>query len=184
MSRPFHILKHEHRVIERVLRALDGVCIRLERGNDVPASALLGIVDFVTTFADRYHHRKEEAHLFPALERRGITREGGPLGVMEYEHQIERELIADLDQAIDLYREGDAEAAQRFGDAARAYVSLLVGHIEKEDSILFRIGDEVLDDEEKAALVVSFKQTDAALGSRTLQDYEGIASELENKWAV
>lgn len=184
MSRPFHILKHEHRIIERSLRALDGVCVRIEVGNRIPGDALLAIVDFITAFADRYHHRKEEMYLFPALERRGITREGGPLGAMEHEHQVERELIADLEQAIGLYKEGDVEAAQRFVEAARSFVGMLVGHIEKEDSILFRIGDEVLDDEEKAALVVSFKETDSALGNRTLQDYERLASELEDKWAL
>lgn len=184
MSRPFHILKHEHRIIERVLRGLDGVCVRIEGGGQVPAAALLEIVDFIRTFADRYHHGKEENHLFPALERRGITREGGPLGVMEYEHQIERELTADLEQAIDLYKVGDGEAAPRFVEAARAYLRLLVGHIEKEDSVLFRIGDEMLDDEEKVALAASFKQTDAALGGLTLQDYERVASEIEDKWAL
>lgn len=184
MSRPFHILKHEHRIIERVLRGLDGVCLKIEGGDQVPASTLLEIVGFIRTFADHYHHGKEETHLFPALERQGITREGGPLGVMEYEHQIERELTADLEQAIDLYKDGDGEAPQRFVEAARAYLRLLVGHIEKEDSILFRIGDEVLDDEEKAALAASFKQTDAVLGGRTLEDYERLASEIEEKWAL
>lgn len=184
MSRPFHILKHEHRIIERGLRALDGVCSRLEGANNIPVSALTEIVDFITTFADRYHHQKEELFLFPALERQGVMREGGPLGAMEYEHQVERELIADLEQAIDLYQEGDVEAAQRFVDAARTLLRLLVGHIEQEDSILFRIGDELLEDGEKAALIVSFRQADAALGSRTLQDYERLASELEDKWSV
>src|SRR5438128_8937894 len=95
-----------------------------------------------------------------ALERHGFTREGGPLGVMKYEHQVERELIADLEQAIELYQEADVEAAQRFVEAARAYLRLLVGHIEKEDSILFRIGDEVLDDEDKSGLAASFKEFD------------------------
>jgi hemerythrin-like domain-containing protein len=184
MSRPFHILKHEHRVIERVMRATDGLCMRLEGGAKVPAAALLDLADFIATFVDRYHHGKEETLLFPALERRGITREGGPLGAIEYEHQVERELIGDLQQAIELYREGDIEGTRNFIEAARAYLRLLVGHIEKEDSILFRIGDEMLDDEEKAVLAESFKQIDVVLGGRTLQDYERIASEMEDKWAL
>jgi hemerythrin-like domain-containing protein len=156
--------------------------MRFEGGDLVPAPALLEIVGFIRTFADRYHHGKEEALLFPALERRGITREGGPLGVMEYEHQVEREFTADLEQAIDLYKKGDCEAAQRFVEAARAYLRLLIGHIEKEDSVLFRIGDEVLDDDDKVALAASFTQTEAALGGRTLQDFERLASEIEEKW--
>ena len=184
MSRPFHILKHEHRIIERALRGLDGMCMRIEGGSRVAAGALPEIVEFITTFADRYHHGKEETLLFPALERRGLTREGGPLGVMEYEHQVERDLIADLEQAIELYQAGDVEAGQRFVEAARAYLRLLVGHIEKEDSILFRIGDEVLDDEDKSALAASFKEFDFTLGGRSLEDFERLATELEQKWAV
>jgi hemerythrin-like domain-containing protein len=183
MSRPFHILKHEHRIIERVLRALDGVCMRLEGREKVPAAVLQEIVRFITTFADRYHHGKEETFLFPALERRGIAREG-PLAVMEYEHQVERELISDLVQAIDMYKEGSIDAAQDFIVASRTYLQLLVGHIEKEDNILFRIGDEVLDDAEKRALAESFKETDAALGDLSLEDYELLATSLEEKWAV
>lgn len=184
MSKPFHLLKHEHRIIERGLRALDGVCTRLEAGSTVPAGVLLEIIDFTSQFADRYHHRKEETVLFPVLERCGITREGGPLGAMEYEHQIERELSGELRQAATLYREGDVAAAGRFVEAARAYLGLLVEHIEKEDNILFRLGDEILDDEDKAALIESFKQVDSDLGGRTPQDFERIASELEEKWAV
>jgi hemerythrin-like domain-containing protein len=184
MSQPFHILKHEHRIIERGLRALDGVCMRLEAGTMVPAGVLFEIIEFTTAFADRYHHRKEETVLFPFLERRGIPREGGPLGAMEYEHQIERELIGDLRQTAALYREGDVTAANRFVEAARAYLGLLVEHIEKEDSILFPLGDEILDDEDKAALTESFKQVDSDLGGRTPQELEQIASELEEKWAL
>ena len=184
MSRPFHILKHEHRTIERALRGLDGACMRIAGGDRVPAGALLEIVDFIKTFADQYHHGKEETLLFPALERRGFTREGGPLGVMEHEHEVERELIAALEQAIELYQEGDVEAAQRFVEAARAYLRLLVGHIEKEDSILFRIGDEVLDDEDKSALAARFKEFFSALGGRNLEDFERLATELEQKWAL
>ena len=184
MSKPFHILKHEHRIIERALRALDGVSARLVAEGPVPIGAVLEILEFITTFADRYHHAKEEKYLFPALERRGIARHGGPLGVMEYEHQVERELLAELRQSVEQYQEGNAQARERFVEAAGAFLRLLVGHIEKEDSILFRIGDEVLEDSDKAELAESFKQVETALGGRTVEDFERMASELENQWAV
>lgn len=184
MSNPFHILKHEHRIIERALRALDGICMRLEGQSQVPAASLLEIIEFITTFADQYHHGKEKKVLFPALERRGIPREGGPLGVMEYEHQVERELMTELRQAVEQYREGDVQASGRFVEAGRAFLRLLVGHIQKEDNILFRIGHEVLDESEKSALTESFKEVDVVFGGRTLQDYEQTASQLEEKWAV
>src|SRR5215211_464359 len=85
MTNPFHILKHEHRVIERALRALDGVCMRLEGGYEVPHSTLYDIAGFISSYADLYHHGKEETCLFPILELRGIPRQGGCLGVIESE---------------------------------------------------------------------------------------------------
>ncbi|HXG94569.1 MAG TPA: hemerythrin domain-containing protein [Blastocatellia bacterium] len=183
MSRPFHILKHEHRIIEQVLRALDGACLRLEGGLEIPATALIEIADFINSFADRVHHRKEELLLFPALERRGITREGGPLGAIEREHEIERKLVGQFRVAIAEYIDGDAEAGRRFVEAARTLIRMLVGHIETEDSILFRIGDEVLDDNDKAALIEGFNRFHGEIGIRPMAEYERMARELEDKWA-
>jgi hemerythrin-like domain-containing protein len=183
MSKPFHILKHEHRVIEQVMRALEGVCLRLDGGLKVPAEALSEISDFITSFADCYHHKKEETLLFPALERCGITRQGGPLGVIEREHEIERKLVGEFRIAIAEYKDGDAQAIRRFVEAARSFVRMLIGHIETEDGILFRIGDEVLDDEDKAELMESFRTFEADNRLRPLADYERKASELENIWA-
>mgnify|MGYP000753666721 CR=1 FL=1 len=52
---------------------------------DVPDHLLTEAVDFFRMFADRCHHAKEENHLFPAMEAKGMPREGGPTGVMLYE---------------------------------------------------------------------------------------------------
>jgi len=184
MSKPFYVLKHEHRVIERALRALDGMCMKLAGASKVSPDSLLELIDFITTFADRYHHGKEEKFLFPALERRGIPREGGPLGVMEHEHRVERKLIAELRYSANAYSEGDEMAAHSFTEAAQAYLSLLVSHIEKEDSVLFRLGEEILDDEDKASLAKSFCESDEALGGKSLEDFERTATALEERWAL
>lgn len=183
MSRPFHILKHEHRIIEQALRALDGACLRLDGGYEVPAKGLSEIADFINSFADRYHHRKEEQVLFPVLERCGITREGGPLGAIEREHEIERKLVGELRLAIAEYKEGDAEARRRFVEAARSYIRMLVAHMETEDSLLFRLADEVLDEEDRDELMESFKNFQSQVGLRPLEEYEKRAAELEDAWA-
>lgn len=183
MSRPFHILKHEHRMIEQALRALDGACLRLDGGLQIPAKDLCEIIDFINAFADRYHHRKEEQVLFPVLERCGITREGGPLGAIEREHEIERKLVGELRLAIAEYREGDAEARRRFVEAARAYIKMFVAHMETEDTLLFRLADEVLEEEDRDELIESFRAFHSQIGMRPLEEYEKRASELEDAWA-
>jgi hemerythrin-like domain-containing protein len=39
-------------------------------------------------YADRQHHVKEEDLLFLELEKKGMPRDGGPVGVMLMEHQF------------------------------------------------------------------------------------------------
>ncbi|HKG22698.1 MAG TPA: hemerythrin domain-containing protein [Blastocatellia bacterium] len=178
------ILKHEHRVIERALHALDGICLRLEWGENVPASALLQLVDFVSTFADCFHHGKEEAHLFPLLERQGIEVEGGPLGAMKQQHQLERELTDRMSLAAEGYRCVDPYSRGRFLEAARRYSAHLLSHIEREDTILFRIADEILDESDKESLSEAFKKAGAELGPGEYEKYERLASTLERTWGV
>jgi hemerythrin-like domain-containing protein len=182
-THPLHTLKHEHRVIERALRALDGVCTRLEWGQHVPAEVLLQLVDFINTFADRYHHGKEETYLFPALQKEGIPRDGA-LASLEHEHQIESNLAAEMRLATEEYRSVDPAARQRFIDAARRYTNHLLGHIEREDSILFMLADEILDEDDKASLREGFKRAEAELGAGASEKYDRIASALEQQWAV
>lgn len=184
MTGPLHILKHEHRVIERALRALGGVCSRLEWGQDVPQDALSELVKFLSTFANCFHHGKEEAFLFPALERHGIVRAGGPLGAMDQEHEIERALISEMVRAVEVYRAVDETSRGLFIEAAHAYMNHMLSHIATEDGILFRIADELLDEQEKHALLESFKQAESGLATHSKQEYERMANELEDRWAL
>ncbi|HWO02529.1 MAG TPA: hemerythrin domain-containing protein [Blastocatellia bacterium] len=184
MSAPLHVLKQEHRVIERALRALDGICIRLEWGDSVPSSALAQLVAFLNEFADRFHHGKEETYLFPVLERRGIVREGGPLAAIVHQHETERELTAEMRHAFGDYQDLHPESRQHFVDAARSYTAHLIAHIQSEDSILFRLADEILEDTDIAALKEGFDRAEAEMTPRTRREYERQASELENTWSV
>jgi hemerythrin-like domain-containing protein len=67
-------LKKEHAVIERMLAILETVCLRLQAGELVDPAHVGQIVEFFRGFADECHHGKEEAVLFPALEKVGIPR--------------------------------------------------------------------------------------------------------------
>ncbi|HEV2668874.1 MAG TPA: hemerythrin domain-containing protein [Blastocatellia bacterium] len=184
MSRPTHVLKHEHRVIERALRALDGMCIHLKSGGNVQPEALCQILDFIQNFADRFHHAREETYLFPALGNNGFQKEGGALGFFMGEHETERMLTAELELAIGEYRHGDPAAVDRFVEAANLYRDHMVGHMREEDTILFRLAEEVLDETVKASLTQSFAQEEAQSSEGMVARYERLAQELEKNWAV
>jgi hemerythrin-like domain-containing protein len=180
---PLYVLKHEHRVIEKVLRALDGVCARLDMGLTVPTGALLNLVDFITEFADRYHHGKEENYLFPALHKQGIASRDSALQVIGREHEIERNLTDQMREAALEYAESDPDSRSLFAGAARAYITHLTGHIQKEDAILFRVADEMLDETDREDLMAGFERARNEFGPEVSDRYEKLATDLEQTWA-
>ncbi|HYV05234.1 MAG TPA: hemerythrin domain-containing protein [Blastocatellia bacterium] len=184
MSGPLYSLKHEHRVIERALRALDGICLRVELGECVPQSAVAQIVEFISAFVDRFHHGKEETYLFPALERQGILREGGPLAAIELEHETERALTDVMLDAAAAFGELDNDAKRRFVEAGRRYTGHMVAHIRAEDGLLFRLADEILEEADIARLREGFECAERELGPRTRLEYEDLATQLEAAWLV
>ena len=76
--RSTEVLVHEHQVIEKVLDALAQRLEDTHHTGTLHVPFLRKLVAFSTTFIDKCHHAKEEACLFPCLERRGIPGEGGP----------------------------------------------------------------------------------------------------------
>ena len=82
-----------------MLKILDKVCARLESKEKVDPEHLEPIVEFFRVFADKCHHGKEEDLLFPEMEKAGVPKEMGPIGVMLAEHQQGR---GDYDQGLKL----------------------------------------------------------------------------------
>ncbi len=181
--RPTHILRHEHRVIEQVLRALDGMCLRLKAGDDVPAEALSQALQFIQRYADTHHHGREEEYLFPALKECGLE-EGGALRFLQEEHALERKLLADLEFAVKQYRFGDADAILHFVEISDRFCQHLIGHMQKEDTLLFRMAEDLLDDDAKSELMQKLTQSSAERQEAQAQRYEQIAAELENAWTI
>ncbi len=184
MARPTHILRHEHRVIEQGLRALDGMCLRLKSGGSVPPDALEQMLDFIQNFADRFHHAREEAFLFPALEQSGMRQGDSALMFLRKEHDVERHLLAELELAAEEYRYGSTEASDRFVTAAVQFRDHLVGHIQKEDTLLYHLAEELLDEEVKLTLIHDFAHDRGQTGEEITARYEQMARDLEKMWAL
>src|SRR5262245_58941124 len=150
------LLSDEHRVIERVLAVLEKLAIRpVEKSLDCWKKAL----DFFSHFADQCHHFKEEQVLFPAMEERGIPRDGGPIGMMLAEHEEGRDLVRLMRAAIALMETKNEVAKEILIDKAKAYVRLLKEHIQKENEILFKIADDVIPADEQKSAVAIFQGT-------------------------
>jgi hemerythrin-like domain-containing protein len=158
--RATEILVREHEDIRALLAIVLEMCRRLEAGVGVPADHLEEAVELIRGYADNYHHAKEEDLLFPEMERKGIPRDSGPIGVMLAEHDEGRAYVRNAADAIEPYREGHEPARLIIAANLRNYAGLLDQHIEKENQILYPMADQQMDDRDQSELLQRFKETD------------------------
>lgn len=181
--RPTDILKDEHRAIKKMIAVAGVVCDRLEREDPVPPEHLQDIVAFIQGFADKCHHAKEEDLLFPALERSGLPRQGGPTGVMLAEHEEGRSYVRNMKEAAERYGTGDRQASARFIENARNYMDLLTQHIDKEDNILYAIADARLSGETQKRLEEDFERVEReVVGPGKHEEFHAILDKLEKAY--
>jgi hemerythrin-like domain-containing protein len=177
-------LMQEHQLILRMLGALDGLCAALAEGRNVPQQDLDDVVDFLRRFADRCHHGKEEELLFPAMEKAGIPREQGPIGVMLADHERGRALTAELAEAARRRSAGESAAADAFRSAASAYSYLLVQHIGKEDHCLYPMALGEIQDADWESLSAQFSAVEEkTMGPEARRAFVALAERLEQAYA-
>lgn len=183
MSDPLKILEDEHRVIEKAIGVLKHMVKTVETGVNPPVDDLRNLVDFLRTFADKCHHGKEEDVLFPVLEERGVSRSGGPIGVMLQEHEQGRSLVKGMLQAVEAIEKGDEHGYTFFSEKALSYAELLEGHISKEDNVLYPIGRNVLSDGDMERLLDDFEKVEEEkVGPGVHEKYHRIVEELSLKY--
>jgi hemerythrin-like domain-containing protein len=179
------ILKNEHRVIEQVLNCLDKMVGLCETEGELNTRDAAKAIDFFRHFADQCHHGKEERHLFPALEARGVPREQGPVGVMLDEHEQGRRHLRAMAEAVADHEAGIPGSVRRFTTHADAYIDLLRHHIAKEDHCLFPIADRFLTAADGERLLKSFGHVESdEMGAGTHEKYLAIADELAERYDV
>ena len=172
-------LKYEHRIIERVLAALEKLT---KSPGDIQLDLWEKAIDFIRNFADKCHHLKEEGVLFPVLEEHGIPREGGPVGMMLVEHEEGRGYVRGMAAALSLAKRDPEAARIALAEHARAYIRLLREHIAKEDQILFEMADAELTAEEQKKILKEFEEhEEREIGTGIHEKYLMIVEELEGR---
>ena len=175
---PTELLRNDHRVIERVLDALEGISTEIARGGEVPVESITKAVAFSQTFVDACHHGKEESGFFPCLEKKGVPREGGPIGMMLYEHQVGRDYVKKIQEELARH-EGAATEGTELSRLCSEYVAHIRQHIFKEENVLFNIGDRVMDASDRERSLECYEQTEEQrIGKGEHEDMLRLAREI------
>jgi hemerythrin-like domain-containing protein len=176
---------NEHRLIEQVLACLEQMADRCATAGELDPQLARDAVWFLRTFADRCHHGKEEAQLFPMMESRGFSTDAGPTAVMRVEHNEGRDLVGRIEQAIEGAAGGDRHAVESFVHSSRAFVELLRAHIEKEDHCLFPMADQALSHDERDTLRKLFEKVDDhEIGQDAIEKCHRMANDMADRLGV
>jgi hemerythrin-like domain-containing protein len=146
---PLQELEEEHRLIERALDAVEAAA-----GRSVDLGFYEKVLELLAAFAERCHHAKEEDLLFPLLERRGVPRAGGPLGILLSEHRIGRGTLRRLRE---LLASGNREELRR---SSLEYAAFVREHVRKEEALLFPEGRTRFSEADLEALGRSFREVE------------------------
>ena len=181
--KPTEELSHEHQAILTMIGILGKMADGLDAGAAVAPDDLEDAVAFIRVFADKCHHGKEDGLLFPEMEKAGIPRERGPLGVMLSDHAEGRKHVAAMAGALPGIRKADRKAAAAFASAARGYGELLTQHIFKEDNILYPMADARLSPDQQTSLEACFADVEkTVVGEGKHEEFHRLLERLEKAY--
>ena len=169
------LLKQDHEVTERVFAAMEAQFT--SPAGPSPGQISL-LVEYLQGYVDQCHNQKEELHLFPRLEQKGMPRHAGPLGVMLQEHDRAREILSRLVPLGFAFAAGDAAKLAELRAAFGEYAALCKDHFWKESDILYPIAMRMLSDTEAAEVVEGIEAVEAAVGDGTRARYYRIAEQI------
>jgi hemerythrin-like domain-containing protein len=176
------ILMDEHRIIERVLKAMHVASTRLSRGENVRPAFFVNAALFMKNFADGCHHKKEEGVLFVTMTESGIPLEGGPVAAMLAEHEQGRLFTRELRDSAQKWEVGDQSAQGAVVQNALGYVALMRQHIYKEDNILFPMADRRIPPDRQERIAAEFARIEQEeIGAGIHEKFEALAEVLEKE---
>lgn len=169
------LLKQDHEITERVFAAMETAFA----SGAGPSPAQVGrMLEYVRDYVDACHNQKEERHLFPLLEARGMPRHGGPLAVMLGEHEQAREILARLVPPATAYAAGQTAALADLRAAFGDYAALCKDHFWKENDILYPMALHLLRPDDAAAVVQGIEAVEAEQGAGTRARYHALAQQI------
>ncbi|MFT5875288.1 MAG: hemerythrin-like domain-containing protein [Clostridium sp.] len=172
----------EHKNILRGLKLFRKLSVEILNSNTVDFLSLEKMILFVRNYADKHHHNKEEVVLFKKMETQLGNMVKGPLSGMYIEHDLGRQHIKLLEEAILRVKNGDLDSRVDIIANSICYADLLTRHIDKEDKLIYTFARRSLSQVDMDDVNESCENIELEATKNQLQnEYIGVLEELEKK---
>lgn len=115
------------------------------------------VINLIQSFADGFHHAKEEDILFPLMVKRGLSYEEGPISLMLQDHKMTRMFVIGMKKGIALIKAGNLSALPDLYSDMQGYINILRIHIGRENNLLFKMADKVFTPEDQTDMLLKFE---------------------------
>jgi hemerythrin-like domain-containing protein len=163
-------LVDEHVLIKRWLTLIPDVVKNLDVESEEGRQLILNGVDFIRSYADKYHHAKEEEILFKYFDEN--------LDILQVIYEDHRQARSHVTAILEAIERRDREA---IAEHLSAYGGLLAEHIKKEDEILYPWMERNLSMTQIGELFSKFNEADQEIGDST-KKYQEFIETVEKKF--
>jgi hemerythrin-like domain-containing protein len=163
-------LVDEHVLIKRWIALIPEVVKNLDVKSDEGRQLILDGIDMIRSYADKFHHAKEEEILFKYFDENSDI-----LKVMHEDHTRARALVKEMLDAL------EKRDQKTIAENLMAYRDLLTEHIRKEDEILYPWMDNQLSTSQVGEIFSKFAEVDQQISVST-DKYENFIERLEKKF--
>jgi hemerythrin-like domain-containing protein len=169
-SPPLKKLVDEHVLIKRLIGLIPKVIENLDVESAEGRRLVLQSVDLIRSYADKYHHAKEEEILFAYFDENSDM-----LKTMRQDHERARSHVRAVLEALDKKNE------EAIAEHLNAYRELLTEHIRKEDEILYPWMDRNLSVTQVGELFSKFAEAEEKMDKDAIDRCKKFVMELEEE---
>jgi len=167
-SPPIKKLVDEHVLIKRWIALVPEVIKNLDLESEEGKQIIINGLDFIRSYADKFHHAKEEEILFQYFDKNLDI-----IKTMLVDHETGRSHVRTIVEAL---QKNDKSA---ISEHLNGYKDLLTEHIKKEDEILYPWMERNLSIRQVGELFNKFNAADQKIGEVVPQRCEKFIKSLE-----
>ena len=175
------IIEDEHRSLAAVLHGMLYIVHEIrDRGMKPPFDVLGAMVYYIDAFPERFHHPKEDGHLFLRLRAR-CPAARPVLDQLEAEHRAGAEKIRSLEQALARYQQGGEMEAGAFISAVEDYATFHWAHMGREEKEVLPLATRYLSPGDWEVIDAAFVgHADPLVGESSGEDYRKLFRKIVN----